>query len=258
MSQRQFLPVDEDSMDTDREFNLNEMTAMDYLKQVRFERRTIPQVVTVHPMVSEPEVPTKEVRKIASDCSNKIIFQLPIQDSKKLKDFNPNDPTKEWREIQKEKFKEMQNKIVEIRKDPTIETRLSEIDIDSEDEESCLVFFKQNEPVLSIVLIFNQGVLEELIEILSSHLEENISTLEAETVPSLAWTTKWIYALLACLRSPLDPAVHSCIRTIAKSCIRIIEHLKTLPKTTSEAFLAWNLIVVVIGLNFKQFDLLSL
>ena len=63
MSQRQFLPLDEDSMDTDREFNLNEMTAMEYLKQVRFERRTIPQVVTVHPMVSEPEVPPKEVKK---------------------------------------------------------------------------------------------------------------------------------------------------------------------------------------------------
>lgn len=153
----------------------------------------------------------------------------------------------------------MQNKIVEIRRDPTFESRLSkEIEIDSEDEESCLEFFKQNEPVLSTVLIFNQGVLEELIEILSSHLEESISTLEPETAFNLAWITKWIYALLACLRSPLDPAVHSCIRKIAKSCIQITEHLKTLPKATSEAFLAWNLITVVISLNFKQFDLLSL
>lgn len=52
MSQRQFLPLDEDSMDIEREFNLSEMSAMDYLKQVKFERKTIPQVVTVHPMVN--------------------------------------------------------------------------------------------------------------------------------------------------------------------------------------------------------------
>jgi hypothetical protein len=70
MSQRQFLPVDEDSMDTEREFNLNEMSAMDYLKQVRFERKTIPQVVTVHPMVNSDAGSStgnhSEVRK--SEC----------------------------------------------------------------------------------------------------------------------------------------------------------------------------------------------
>lgn len=148
---------------------------------------------------------------------------------------------------------------MEIRKDSSHESRLStNIQIDSEDEESCLNFFKDNEPVLSTILVFNQRTLEELIEILSSYLSENILDLELKTVSSITWTTKWIYALLACLRSPLDPEVHSCLRMIAKSCIQVKNCLKTLPTIASDAFLSWNLIVVIIGLNFKQFDLLSL
>lgn len=47
MSQRLFIPFDEDSIENEQEFNLISMTALDYLKQVRFERRKIPQVVSV-------------------------------------------------------------------------------------------------------------------------------------------------------------------------------------------------------------------
>lgn len=55
MSQRQFLPLDEDSIEVEQEFDLHRMTAVMYLKQVRFERKMIPQVVTVHPLIrSEP------------------------------------------------------------------------------------------------------------------------------------------------------------------------------------------------------------
>jgi gem associated protein 2 len=263
MSQRQFLPLDEDSMDIEREFNLENMSAMDYLKQVRFERKTIPQVVTVHPMVNSgqavhSEQKVKLIVKFASSSYCSLPFQTPA-DKTKPKIFNANDPTKEWRDIQKEKFSEMQQRIVEIRKDSSFESRLSkEIQLDTDEEEICITFFQQNEPVLSTILTFNQGQLEELIEILSSHFSENISSLEPETIESLSWITKWIYALLACLRSPLDPEVHSCLRMIAKSCIQVTEYLKTLPDTTGDSFLSWNLIIVVISLNFKQFDLLSL
>lgn len=150
----------------------------------------------------------------------------------------------------------MQQRIIEIRKDSSLESRLSkEIELDTDDEESCVNFFQTNEPVLSTILTLNQGQLEELIEILSSHLSESIENLESS---DLSWITKWIYSLLACLRSPLDPEVHSCLRMIAKSCIQVTEHLKTLPNSTSDSFLSWNLIIVVISLNFKQFDLLSL
>lgn len=68
MSQRQFLPLDEDSLDSELEYNLSTMSAMDYLKQVRFERKNIPQVVTVHPLrvleASTSEVSMELIRKL--------------------------------------------------------------------------------------------------------------------------------------------------------------------------------------------------
>ena len=51
MSQRQFFPFEEDSIEIEREFNLATMSANDYLKQVRLQRKRIPQVVTVHPLI---------------------------------------------------------------------------------------------------------------------------------------------------------------------------------------------------------------
>lgn len=49
MSQRQFLPLPDDvgSSDSEHEFDLSNMSALEYLKQVRFERRKIPEVVTI-------------------------------------------------------------------------------------------------------------------------------------------------------------------------------------------------------------------
>lgn len=51
MSQRQCLPLD-DSSDSEQElkFDLTNMDSTTYLKQVRNERKKIPQIVTVHPM----------------------------------------------------------------------------------------------------------------------------------------------------------------------------------------------------------------
>lgn len=60
MSQRQCLPIDDSSSDNEQDFDLSNMSALDYLKQVRFERKTIPVVVTVHPMVSTPIAPPEQ------------------------------------------------------------------------------------------------------------------------------------------------------------------------------------------------------
>lgn len=132
-------------------------------------------------------------------------------------------------------------------------------ELDTHDEETCVLFCQQHEPVLSNVLSLNQCQLEQLIEILAEHLSDAIETPEFhEQISNFDWMTKWLYALFACLRLPLDPEVHSCLRTIAKSCIVVIDHLKSLPNAPSDSFLQWNLIVVIIAISFKQFDLLSL
>lgn len=49
MSQRQFFSIsDDDDDDDDVEFNLSTMSAMDYLKCVRLERKQIPEIVTIN------------------------------------------------------------------------------------------------------------------------------------------------------------------------------------------------------------------
>lgn len=174
--------------------------------------------------------------------------------------FNPNKPTREWREIQKDKFSEIQNRIIEIRNDGKTNSRLTTskaIEVDSSD--SCLTFCQENDPKLSAILTLDQRQLEELIEILSSYLSDIVTAPKhLSDFATFSWLTKWIYSALACLRLPLEPEVHNCIRMIAKSCVQVTNHLKTLPDISGDSFLHWNLIVVVIATNFSQFDLLSL
>lgn len=47
MSQRQFFSISDDEEECDAEFDLSTMTAMDYLKRVRYERKQIQEIVTV-------------------------------------------------------------------------------------------------------------------------------------------------------------------------------------------------------------------
>lgn len=55
MSQRQCLPIDDDSSESEQEFDLSKMSAIDYLKQVRYERKKLPPIVTVHPMTTNQD-----------------------------------------------------------------------------------------------------------------------------------------------------------------------------------------------------------
>lgn len=162
--------------------------------------------------------------------------------------------------MQREKFAEMQHKIVELRSDLELPKRLSTtLELDTSSDRATIAFCEANEPILSVMLGLNQGQVEELIETLSDHLLEQISTAEfLEHTTDFDWITKWIYASLACLRTPLDPEVHNCLRMIAKSCVQVTSHLKSVEGSPGDSFLPWNLIVVVIAICFHQFDLLSL
>lgn len=69
MSQRQCLPLD-DSSENEQEFDLSSMSAIEYLKQVRYERKTIPQVVTVHPMVNLQAAEPTELDEVEKFIKN--------------------------------------------------------------------------------------------------------------------------------------------------------------------------------------------
>lgn len=156
----------------------------------------------------------------------------------------------------------MQQRIIDLRSDPAIARRLSsdENGLDTTNKDSCISFCHLHEPKLSIMLTLNQGQLEELLEWLSVHLIRVIASNEFHLqITAYHWITKWMYATLACLRSPLDPEVHNRLRVIAKSCLKVVTHLKSsAEESSSDTFLPWNLIIVVIAINFHQFDLLSL
>lgn len=154
----------------------------------------------------------------------------------------------------------MQLRIAKLRNDPDLASRLSTtLELNTMNEKSTTEFCRTHEPVLSVLLTLNQGQVEELIDTLSSYLDDQTSNAEfLENTANFDWITKWIYASLACLRSPLDPEVHNCLRMIAKSCIQVIVHLKTVIELSGDLFLPWNLIIVVIAICFRQFDLLRL
>lgn len=163
--------------------------------------------------------------------------------------------------MQKEKFIDMQKKIVHFRSDPKFEDKIAEETFNIEEYEECLQYCQNNEPLLSILLKIGQRELEVLIENLSHHLTEQTETPEFLTQISdndpNHWISKWIYSSLACLKIPLDPEMHSCLRVIAKSSILIRDHFKSNPSTNTNRVLPWNLLITIIARNFRQFDLLK-
>ncbi|KAG5677306.1 hypothetical protein PVAND_007075 [Polypedilum vanderplanki] len=229
MSSRQCLPIDEDSSsDSELNFNLEEISALKYLKQVRSERKKIPKIVSIDipEKYRDIEIKTKE---------------------EKLRKF---DQTKEWQDVQKDAFEQLQSKINKIRENADYERNILEIlPVDLSDANECISYCKENDPKLSFMLALDQGRLENLIEQLATYLAENI-----ENNTDNCWITKWIYSSLACLHLPLDPEMHSSIRVIAKACIQLLDNQKNENKND----LPYKLLITIIANNFHQFDLLSL
>lgn len=254
MSQRQCLPLndEEDSLSSsgdEEDFDLNQITALRYLKSVRKERERIPEIVTT-------KIPAEfETEEISAD-------------SQKEKVQHDTDPTKEWQQIQMERFESLQTRIVQMRSDPALSEKIvQQLPIDpcneDEEEENVIKYCETNEPLLSVLLAMNQGHLEQLIEILTNYLTENAENpnfLEAiQRSSDSSWVCMWIFSTLACLATPLVPEVHNTLRLIAKACILVTNHLKSLTDTpNSLIFLPYNLLLVVIARNFHQFDLMNL
>jgi hypothetical protein len=251
MSQRQCLPIDDESSSgEDEDYDINQISALRYLKSVIKERERVPEIVTA-----------------TKPTDFETIISTATVDLKEEKVHHETDPTKEWQQIQTERFESLQAKIVQMKNDPKLNEKIvQELPLDpcnEEEEENVLKYCEANEPLLSVLLAMNQGHLEQLMEILTNYLTENVenpSFLEALPILSnLSWVCKWIFSILTCLATPLDPEVHNTLRVIAKACIQVTNHLKSLTDTPDYLiFLPYNLLLVVIAKNFHQFDLMSL
>lgn len=264
MSQRQALPFDLSDGEEDFDFKTIPDSAENYLKQVIYERKVIPQVV-VRPIPQKYQKKPDPVdvsviitttKKVNLKC---ILFQ--DESLKEPKKYSDLDPTEEWQHMQKEKFIDMQKKIVHFRSDPKFEDKIADEIFDIEEYEECIQYCQKNEPLLSVLLKIGQRELEVLIENISNHLTEQTETPEflmeiTDNDPN-HWISKWIYSSLACLKIPLDPEMHSCLRVIAKSSIFIRDHFKSNPSANANRVLPWNLLITIIARNFHQFDLLK-
>jgi len=202
--------------------------------KVRSQRNRIPQIVTVHPMVVDSVETESEPEQSAKD---------EIED--------PFKPSKEWQQIQCEKFEEMHRQINRLRENPKFQDkqRLPEVEIDVE-------YCRAKEPTLSTVISLHQGYIETLIEELLTHFNKHLNNLTAQRIDQqISWIPKWFYALFACLHLPLDPDIVSNLRVTAKCCQRVIDFLKTQSTEAKEDCQPYNLIIGIVRLNFKQFDL---
>lgn len=162
-----------------------------------------------------------------------------------------------------DKFAELREKISVMRADPLLSDKLvEELPFDTDDELESLKYCEEKEPLLSVLLSMNQGHYEQLTETLANYISEKANDaefLEKVNQSCVSWITKWIYSVLACHCSVLDPEVHNLFRVIAKACIQITVHLKSLPEQPDFlTYLPYNLITAIIAKNFHQFDLLSL
>lgn len=194
-------------------------------------------------------------------------------------------PTKEWKTMQANEFLKSRSKITLLR----IHLANNNYDITLEpplitDESAWMQFCKEHSPNLRIMLRLNQSQLEQLLQMLSEWLiksaEENeifgsiISTASAASgansaknaddntgkviAPNLLicnrWLGCWIYAVMACLQTPLIPDIHSTLRDIARTCIALRHALQG---DDFEAAVPHNLLIYLIAQIFQQFDFLE-
>lgn len=187
-------------------------------------------------------------------------------------------PTIEWKETQSCNFIRTRSKIMMLRQ------HLSQHNYDNNleppmisDELAWLKFCQQHQPLLSIILRFNQRTLEQLLVMLSDWLKgdrneetgtEGLTIATASSSTSAAassvaildlacsdqWLGDWLYAVLACLHLPLEPSVHSTLRDIARSCMQLRGRLQS---HEFEKAIPYNLFIYLIAKIFDQLDLLE-
>lgn len=201
----------------------------------------------------------------AAPSNNDTKKQLAADNCKKLL------PTAEWKQLQFQNFALTRSKIITMREslialNPNNTAALPS----SQDHEMIwLEFCRQHQPKLSITLRLGQRLLEQLLQMLSEWLsDDNLADLGTASSATAAepivnqcdlnaneqWLGSWLYAVLSCLQTPLEPDVHSTLRDIARACIRlrnniaIEEHEKAIP---------YNLFIFLIAKYFGQLDFME-
>lgn len=161
-------------------------------------------------------------------------------------------PTNEWVRIQKQSFSLLRDQISSLRaryKDQIMENESQYLVIPSEDDSNLwLEYCQNNQPLLTTMFRVPQRTLEALVEYQTKWLNDDLVTYQE----NVRWLSPWIYSSLACLHLPLEPNMHSNLRDIAKTCIRLRNNMCT---DDLDNVLPLNLLICIVSHNFNQLDL---
>lgn len=105
-------------------------------------------------------------------------------------------------------------------------------------------------PKLTDILCLSQ---RNLCKILNFHLEWLDNIMNGETIAHEMGV--WLYAILACLETPLMPETCADLREMARKCSQIRAALPT--HATAEDYKPLNLFICIIARYFKNFDLID-
>lgn len=245
--QQQALEVRQPDSDFDPDFI--PQNGEEYLTKVIYERNKCPAVLV------------KPLRDKHTKPNTVTVPEINEAMQKSVSDVSPSTlrPTVQWKDAQAEDFMELMKKIEDVRKLNSIDLeqgkKLVKLPL-SDDENEWEAFCRKNAPLLSTLLRIDQRLLEKVLEYESEWLAEDDDGQDVDVEVDLCgndhWLGTWIYSSLACLRMPLEPDVHSILRDIAKTCIRLRNKLG--PKDVKKA-VPYNLFILIICKVFDQLDL---
>lgn len=165
--------------------------------------------------------------------------------------------TPEWQQIQITEFRKIRHRVDELRQNynpsgVSMDLDFTEICQSEKWEQYC----RENPPLLTTMMKFDQPLLESLLDLQLEWLNERIEarTLTVDFTAGEKWLSQWIYASLACLHVPLEPNIHSILREIARHCMLIRNVLGPSAEDEIKA-IPLTLIICIIANNFNQLDL---
>uniref|UniRef100_A0A1I8Q4V1 Gem-associated protein 2 n=1 Tax=Stomoxys calcitrans TaxID=35570 RepID=A0A1I8Q4V1_STOCA len=230
-------------------------TGEEFLMHMLYERKRCPALVVKAPKnVKKPSPLNTQIEDFV--LTNEVVVERDLL------------PTQEWKDVQSQAFLRTRSKILMLRQhlathnyDNNLEPPLID------DEGAWLKFCKENFPKLSIILRLNQRTLEQLLTMLSEWLSgDNMEELVCSSTSAAAnhsildlansdqWLGSWIYAVLSCLHLPLEPSVHSTLRDIARTSMRLRSRLQS---SEFQKAIPYNLFIYIIAKIFDQLDLME-
>ncbi|XP_049541449.1 protein Gemin2 [Anopheles darlingi] len=272
--QKPALAVDppDESFDPNQEPETGEQ----YLQKVMYERNRCPMVVVAANPHTDQQKSLSGTAALPANSVTNSAHQTLI-------------PTKEWESMQNQKFTELRDTITSYRCSSQFQENLqrTHVFLNFEDRKQLHEYCANNQPYVRILLSIPQRNLETLLEYLYEWLQDSDPAGESDqsatsqqeeqtsdqdmigdvtTTPVTSsvskqpaqrclrkdWITQWIYAIMACLITPLEPYIHSVLRDIAKTCIMLRNELN---REDEAKVLPLNLLISIISQNFNQLDL---